>query len=363
LSLSSSNLIIKEDTKIYVAAPARVATGGPELLHQFVYHLRNDLKHDAYMYYYPPTRKHPVHPAYINYNNPFVRKIVDNHQNILIVPEVVEGVRLLKRYKKLQKVIWWLSVNNFLISAISSCRLSRFTLFRVLSKITKSLKLNPVLDYRELVLEKFLRHKSAILKLFKTHNIYEVNLHICQSYYAMDFLDSISIKNKVYLSDYLSKEFLTQNFDPQQKVDIVAFNPQKGISFTKKIIAAGRGINFVPIEKMTRSEVIKLLQRAKVYIDFGDHPGKDRLPREAAILGCCVIVGKKGSAANERDVPIPWKYKFEITEKNIPAIIETINFCLENYDKVYWEFDEYRTVIKREPELFLQDLKRIFSAG
>jgi hypothetical protein len=352
--------MIDENTKIYVAAPAGVATGGPELLHQLVYHLRNDLGHDAYMYYYPSTSKNPVHPAYRDYNNPFVCQIADEPQNILIVPEVVSGVQLLSRYKKLQKVIWWLSVNNFLISAISANKLSRFTLVRVLNKVASSLGRGLEWDAREAILTKLLPNKSAILKLFKIYNIYQANLHMCQSYYAMDFLTSMSIKNKVYLSDYINKEFLKQNFNPKEKADIVAFNPKKGRMFTKQIMTAGQGIDFVPIEKMSRTEVIDLLRKAKVYIDFGDHPGKDRIPREAAILGCCVIVGKRGSAANERDMPIPSKYKFEVTKANIPAIIKAILFCLENYEKAYREFDEYRMIIKKEPERFFQDLGKIF---
>jgi len=65
---------------------------------------------------------------------------------------------------------------------------------------------------------------------------------------------------------------------------------------------------------MPREEVIKLLQKAKVYIDFDYHPRKDRLPREAAILGCCVITRKRGSAKFFEDVPIPDEYKFEDKE-------------------------------------------------
>ncbi|MDK2791068.1 MAG: hypothetical protein PWP15_1588, partial [Methanothermococcus sp.] len=34
---------------------------------------------------------------------------------------------------------------------------------------------------------------------------------------------------------------------------------------------------------MSREEVIKTLQRAKVYIDFGNHPGKDRIPSVKAL--------------------------------------------------------------------------------
>ncbi|MGC8677909.1 MAG: hypothetical protein ACP5UF_06830 [Hydrogenobaculum sp.] len=90
---------------------------------------------------------------------------------------------------------------------------------------------------------------------------------------------------------------------------------------------------------MTRDQVIETLQKAKVYIDFGNHPGKDRIPREAAILGCCVITGKRGSATFFEDVPIPEEYKFE---------------------ERYQDFNYYRQVIRNEPTKFLENLKKIF---
>ena len=39
-------------------------------------------------------------------------------------------------------------------------------------------------------------------------------------------------------------------------------------------------------------------------MDFGFHPGQDRLPREAALLKNCIITNREGSAAFYKDVPI-----------------------------------------------------------
>jgi hypothetical protein len=111
---------------------------------------------------------------------------------------------------------------------------------------------------------------------------------------------------------------------------------------------------------MTKEEIIKTLQRAKVYIDFGNHPGKDRIPREAAILGCCVITGKRGSAAFFEDVPIPDEYKFEDKEENIPKIIEKIKDCFRNFEERYKDFEYCREVIRNEPQKFVEDIKKIF---
>ncbi len=107
--------------------------------------------------------------------------------------------------------------------------------------------------------------------------------------------------------------------------------------------------------------MIALLKRAKVYIDFGNHPGKDRIPREAAICGCCVITGKRGSAYYHNDVPIPDKYKFNDEDSSIPLVVNKIQDVLSDYDNVINDFKEYREFIKSEEDKFIQDAVNIFS--
>jgi hypothetical protein len=61
---------------------------------------------------------------------------------------------------------------------------------------------------------------------------------------------------------------------------------------------------------MTDEEVTSLLRRSRAYVDFGPHPGMDRLPREAALAGCVVITNREGAAAYDEDLPLPSMYKF-----------------------------------------------------
>ncbi len=188
------------------------------------------------------------------------------------------------------------------------------------------------------------------------------DFHLVQSFYAKEHLEKAGIsKEKIlYLSDYLNLDFLNIQTDLSKKENIVAYNPKKGFEFTKEIIQSALDIRFVPLINMTRQQIIETLQKAKVYIDFGNHPGKDRIPREAAILGCCVITGKRGSAAYFEDVPIPENYKFEDKEENIPKIIAKIKDCFENFEERYKDFEYYREIIKQEPQKFVEDLKKIF---
>ena len=111
---------------------------------------------------------------------------------------------------------------------------------------------------------------------------------------------------------------------------------------------------------MSNEEVYQNLISGKLYIDFGNHPGKDRFPREAAISGCCILTDKKGSAAYHKDVPILEKYKFEDKDENINQIIERIEFCLTNYSAAINDFKEYREYIKQEKQTFKNDVSRIF---
>lgn len=101
-------------------------------------------------------------------------------------------------------------------------------------------------------------------------------------------------------------------------------------------------LQWVPIENKTPSEVVKLLLKSKVYVDFREHPGKDRFPGEAAICGCCIITGKKGSAGNPIDIPISENYKFENDEGQLDLIIEKARDILVSFDKRSQDFDDYR---------------------
>jgi hypothetical protein len=336
---------IYKNTKIFVACPANVSTGGPELLHQLAYHLRKDLSIDAYMYYYnfdDGKFKNPVHREYEKYDNPFVTKLnelEDNKKNIIIVPEIQEGINLLQHFKNIRKGVWFLSVDNYYLSKVYEKIL--FLDFNKLDLLSNKI---------EKLAIKFPYEKDPLLKL--------ADFYLFQSYYAIDHFKNL--EHKYYLSDYLNKDFLKIETDLSNKEDIVAFNPKKGYNFTKKIIESNKDIKFIPLINMSREEVIETLQKAKVYIDFGNHPGKDRLPREAAVLGCCVITGTRGSAAFFEDVPIPNEYKFEDKEKNIPKIVDKIKDCFENYEERYKDFEHYREVIKNEPQRFIEDLKKIF---
>ena len=111
---------------------------------------------------------------------------------------------------------------------------------------------------------------------------------------------------------------------------------------------------------MNTTEMKNTMLTSKVYIDFGNHPGKDRIPREAALCGCCVITGMRGSAANKVDVLIPNKYKIKDDDSNLKQIEKVIRECVSNYNNHMHDFDAYREKILGEEDEFLNDINNIF---
>lgn len=316
-----------ENKKIYICCPANFATGGPELLHQLCYKL-NLFGYSAYMYYYDIKKDmSPVHERFAKYNNNFVNKIEDFKENIVIVPEI--KINLLKKYKNAKKVIWWLSVDNYFVTRESL-----------------SYKFKYLFGIREFN--------------YKSKEVF----HFAQSFYAIDFLlkQNISREKIFYLSDYLNESFIENSVlnINKTKQDYILYNPKKGYEFTKKIIEAAPNLKFKKIENMSPAEVAGLMGRSKIYIDFGNHPGKDRIPREAAINGCCIITGMKGSANYYKDLPINQEFKFKDCEENIHHIVEKMKYILENFNMEQEKFNLYRKTINSEEEQFEKDILSIF---
>ena len=358
---------IYQDTKIFIACPANFATGGPELLHQLAYRLRKDLGIDAYMYYYfdfvfeklksKMKNEYKAISSYQIYNVPYVFDIPpedDNSKNILIVPEGLYG---LSSFKNIRKGVWFLSVDNYYIWKYNIENRINLLLYKSINKIFKILFKKPLLNF-DITSEEILK-KLAEKYNYKTDPLLKLaDFYMTNSYRGMKWFGDL--KPLYYLSEYLNEDFLKTQTDLTKKENIVVYNPKKGLAFTQKILKKAKDIKFVPLINMSRDKVIKTLQKAKVYIDFGNHPGKDRIPREAVILGCCVITGKRGSAAFFEDVPIPDEYKYEDREENIPKIVDKIKDCFENYEGRYKDFEHYRQIIKNEPQKFVEDLKKIF---
>lgn len=326
------SLPVYPDTIVYVPCPAAHATGGTEILHQFVHQLRKrDI--DARLFYYRAKKGvNPVHPRFAPYEPVYATEIEDNPRNILVVPET--RTEYLYRYPMIRKVIWWLSVDFFYDTA----DVDRWSTLLKMTGITRRFNL----------------HKPEKVP---------VALHLVQSHYAALHLEKHGIENYARLSDYLNASFFTNVPEVAPRENRILYNPLKGWEFTKQLISQAPELNWFPLINLTPKEVATVCHSSKVYIDFGQHPGKDRFPREAAISGCCVITGRKGAAGNDEDIPVPPSYKFTDSPENIPAILQQIRYCFDQYDRATRDFNAYRDIIRHQETDFNNDLQQLFATA
>lgn len=321
---------------IYIACPASFATGGTELLHQLCFKLnKNNI--DAVMYYYGKTLNDPVAERFKKYKTKYVTNLVDSKENIVFIPEV--NTDLIEKFKLSRKFIWWLSVDNYKV------------FYREYFTFNFN-NLNTIKEKIKYIIKYFIKLKNENKKLFTDKKI----MHLVQSKYAEEFLKIKGIKqeNILYLSDYLNEDFFIKDISIKNRENNVLYNPKKGIKVTRKIMKLFPQYNYIPLQNMTPIELKELYLKSKIYIDFGNHPGKDRIPREAAVLGCIILTNKKGSAKYFEDVSILEKYKY--FDDDIKRLGDDIQYIFNNYEKIFQEYEPYRNKIKNEENIFENEI-------
>ncbi len=319
-------------SKVYVFCPAYQTTGGPEALHQLASSLKQLSFNAAIVYsdHNGSLVKCDVPSVYQIYDVTVTDTVEDTETSLVIIPET--ATYLLDHYRSACRVIWWLSIDNY---------------FTVRG------------NWFRRIFRRVLRNK----KLFEFGKNYSRLIHVAQSYYAIKKLSVLGVKDARLLTDYLRDDFLENaDYSLELKENIVVYNPKKGIETTQKIMqqSIGIGLEWVPLINMTPEQVISLLKRAKIYIDFGEHPGRDRIPREAALCGCVVMTGQKGSAGNDVDVPIPRGYKF-LDAGQYDQVCLCMKDVAENFAEHHQHFESYRDWVRQNKSRFFQEAKDLMT--
>lgn len=267
----------------------------------------------------------PVHPAYKPFRTPYTYEVEDVSQNILIVPETL--TTFLYTMKNIRRVIWWLSVDN---------------LFR-------DIALKAVAQFDNML--------SAPMPKFFCFQKCDADIeHWTQSEYSKLFLKVNKVPDeKIYnIGDYISPTLikLHSSVDFKHKKNTIVFNAATSSKIMPKLASSIPKVNWLALQDSQAVDAPKLLADAKIYVDFGDYAAKDMMPRRAAILGCVVITGKKGAAANDVDINIPSEFKFDDTEENLPHIKKKIREILDDYKNSYAKQKNFLDAIFNEQKKF-----------
>jgi len=335
---------LKKDSIIYVLCPGNCISGGPEAMHQLRYYLEK-CGLNAYLVYYYEYNTHPRFQCY----NPKVlslEEIKDEKNNVIIVSE--NSTKLLKNYHHATKCIWWLSLvfhdGENAISTTFSQKTVKFIKEIIPFSLYKSLKNN------------YLKRKNRELPYWIGAN--DVNL--TASKFAYNYVNN-KYKNVKMFVEPISMDFLINtnpNLTTEERCDIIPYNPSKPSEIMTKLLKRD-DLKFVPIQNMIPSEIIDLLRKSKLYIDFGFFGGPERIPKEAVHNGTLLLVGKRNAAENDFDVAIPNEFKIK-DYNNEEFVVRKIKYMLANYDKLIPQFEPFRKKILALEENFISSIKETF---
>ncbi|QFQ74445.1 hypothetical protein [Liquorilactobacillus mali] len=347
---------LNANSKIYIVSPY-YKTGGPRSFHQLANKLV-ELGFKVFIIYGNHSNLIKVDKIlYSDCKADIGSSVEDDSSNLIITSEYDTGWLL--RYDRIQKCIWWLSLDYYLVNnplnmakhKIATKKFSKLLFFAI-----------------------FLKHLVRLLRRGKYGRYYpvkrliEVN-HMFNCEYVREYLikKGVSDDKTSYLCGPidLSKEEYSLSTLKDLKEDIVCYNPAKMnlVYFEKvkkEILKRNNKVRFVAIENLNHNEVWNLLMKSKVYLDFGYFPGPERLPREAVTAYCNLITSNTGSARNSEDVPIKEEYKFELSKYNITKIAAKVEDMLFNYTSEIRNFDMYRVKVYNQVSGFTESVKKIF---
>lgn len=314
---------LNSNSKVYIICPYGAKTGGPEALHQLHFKLREK---DIQSFLLPIERTfNKSESSYEKYNPIWLEKpvIEADSSNLVVFPEIYTGIIPTLLESNVQIVMWWLSVDGY---------------YRAKPET-------------RLPLEQIFRHNNIV--------------HCAQSHYANHFLLSKGWREPISLTDYLAEEFIsTLNNSYIEKENIILINgrklSEKAATLIEIIKSNIPNIEIVFLKHFSLKELLFLYKKAKIYIDLGHHPGRDRGPREAALHDCIIITSTEGSALFFDDIPIPSQYKFDITNNEVENFVNLIKTCLSDYNHLINDFKFYKRTIFNQEKIFEIEIESIF---
>ena len=330
---------------LYVVAIRQNQSGGSESLHQLAAEVKKNGMSVAM--YYSDCNSLEVPDKFKKYDLTVANEIKDSDGNVIVVAET--ETQILFDYKKIRKCIWWLSRDFYygyanLEGLIRSAQ--RHGIKRTLYPIYV-----PIVFIKKKLTPKYFRFQKKDSGIFHLYNCEYARLYLKEN--------GIEKDQTLYMCGPIRNEYFDTPFI--DKENIVAYNPKKNFEYTIKVIALLQqkrpDIQVVAIEGMKPQEIVNLLNRCKVYIDFGQFPGPERIPREAVTCRCNILTSRYGSTRNSIDVPIPDQFKIDASSKNITKIVNMISELTDKYEHYVSKYDIYRKKVANQRVLLAENTK------
>ena len=318
--------------KTVVMLCPHAVTGGPEAMHQAAFAL-NSIGVTCYMVYAGTDHPVAIEPqrivcskpqspalqtAYARYNPRIFSELQLGPDTLVVFPEAY--AQYVARRERHGVALWWLSVDN-------------------------AFRANPKLADR-----------ATRFQLLGDEAI----IHLHQSAYAREWLRDSGFQNLLQLEDYTNETFTDREAYGPSPQPWAAYNAAKGADLAASFFDEHPEYQALPLRKFTKPQLRDIFAERLIYIDFGHFPGKDRLPREAAISGSIVFTNCAGAGAVYEDFPIPDVFKFEAADVTSGELHRRLQAVIAEPARFWAMQADFRSRIRWEKAQFFDTLMRLW---
>lgn len=278
---------------IYIVAP-RSRTGGPEALHQLA-HTLSELGQDGRIFYV--DKGEALRSGYLRMaaND----NLYPEYQGVQIADAVI-GLDLAAIVRPEDSVVLPETLIEFSLVFPGNIRIFLWWLSY---------------DYALRSLHTLSTHCESIADFLNQQFI----TSLAQSNYQVGVLRSLGVaESKIkMLSDYINLPSWDAGpplaLQPGENL-IYGFNPRKCPSLSDAFSALHPATAARPLVNLTRLEILATLSACHAYVEFGHLPGKDRMPREALLLGKPVFIRRQGAGRFPEEWQLPNDCYFDTSE-------------------------------------------------
>lgn len=336
--------------QVFVLYPRGLQTGGPEALHQLVHQLRSDGQ-SAFLVPIEGTADRPRAEQFRKYDAPEA-PLLDRPGNAVVAPET--ALTSLRGIRNAQPVCWWLSVDNSMPFIIEQERRDR-----------EFANLQNIRHKRWAPSMRILLERRVVAR-YNYARLFSRAFHIAQSVYARAFLQTHLGICAAIVSDYIPRvdsDLQDDETGSFGRSHSIAYNPAKAPWIPSLLRPHMPDVTWSPLAGLDRSGVVRLLRESGAYFDPGFHPGRDRMPREAAMLHTPVVVARRGAAAYWDDVPVGAEFKVSAGREFVSDASSRLLSILNDPDGAAERQAGYRQWIGNDQERFAREVRRAFRDG
>jgi len=301
------------------------------------------------MFYYEKNLKFLNNTIIKEFNLPYVDKIDDSPDNIIIIPETLSD--LINLYPRSKKIVYWLTLYYFFKTPSHRFPLNIKPLRKIFSCSsyyghTKTIfhKISQKINY----------WNKSISPVWNNDVI-----HISNSYFAADFIENVMLKKTYILHNPVRDEFYN-NLSENSRDKIILFGQKTKKRVVRYVQKKFPDFICIRLKRKDIIEVINLYKKSILFIEMGNFPGRDRMPREAVLSGCVVLISLTGSAAYNNDFNLPDYYKINTNKKYLPLLVKKIKHITSDYLYHYHNMQQFLDDLRIEKDSFNDKVKDIF---